>query len=149
MSTKDYLLSVVLSGVYILLTGFLAGYTATWGDPTWWYQFWESSASSAVSWMQIVHSLGVVLAALPIAGLLAWKYRTAWIPPTSIAAILASFLFMLDQILGTWLLIDMDIQPTTCHLLSGGIDTVKVGLILIFITALLQRLPSASKLPSA
>jgi hypothetical protein len=95
--------------------------------------------------MQIVHSVGVVLAALPISSVLVWRYKSAWFPPTSIAAILASFFDMIDQILGVWQLIDLDVRPSIYQLLSGGIDVVKAGLILLLATALLNWLLNHSK----
>lgn len=125
--------------------GVSVSYTATWGDPTWWYDAWGRDKAAAVSWMQIVHSVGVVLAALPISSVLVWRYKSAWFPPTSIAAILASFFVMIDQILGVWRLIDLDVRPSIYQLLSGGIDVVKAGLILLLATALLNWLLNHSK----
>ena len=139
MNPTDYFVSIVLSTVYVLLLGVFASYAAMWGDPTWWYQLWGKGNASALVWLQIVHSAAVAVAALPIAGFLAWWYRRAWFPPTSIAAILASLLILLDGIRGTWLLVDTDVQPAAYHLVSGGIDTVKVGLILLLVTALIIR----------
>lgn len=140
MNPTDYLVSIVLSAIYVLLIGIFAGHAATWGDPTWWNQLWGKGNASALAWLQIVHSVAVAVAAFPIAGFFAWWYRRAWFPPTSIAAILASLFILLDWIRGTRLLIDMDVQPTSYHIVSGGIDTVKVGLILLLVTALIIRM---------
>jgi len=142
VDAKDYLLSAVASGLYVLLIGVLVSYTATWGDPAWWYDVWGKGKVSAVSWMQFVHSVGVVLAALPIASILVWRYRSAWFRPTSIAATLAGFFVLINQIRGIRLLIEQDVRPSTYHLLSGGIDIVKVGLILLLAAALLNWLSS-------
>ena len=145
MTGKDYVLAALLGGAYVLLFSYLIGYTVTWGDPASWYDFWGRSNASAVSWMQIFHSIGVVLAALPIAVLLAWRYQSNWLRPSLIVAIIGSSFMLFDQIRGAWLLSDLDIQPETYLLVSGVIDIVKVGAILVIVTACVRWVTAFKK----
>ncbi len=139
MTGKDYVLAALLGGTYVLLFSYLAGYTMTWGDLASWYDFWGQSSASAIIWMQLVHSIGVVLAALPIAAFLAWRYKVDWIRPATIVAIIGSSYMLFDQFRGVWLLSQHDIVPESYHVVSGAIDVVKVGLILFVLTAVLRR----------
>jgi len=97
--------------------------------------------------MQVFHSVGVVLAALPIAAFIVLRYRSGWLRPTLIVAIVASSYMLFDQLRGVWLLADFDVQPRTYSLISGAIDIVKVGLIFLLVAALLRRVMPFNKTP--
>jgi len=147
LTGKDYLLAVLLGGAYVLLFGYLIGHTLTWGDPTSWYEFWGRSNASAVSWMHIFHSIGVVMAAAPIAAFIAWRYQSDWLRPTLIVAIVASSYMVFDQLRGAWLLADVDVQPRAYYLVTGAIDIVKVGLIFLLVATLLRWVMPLRKTP--
>ena len=148
MTGKDYLLAALMGGVYILLFGYLVGRTLTWGDPTAWYEFWGQGNVSAVSWMQILHSIGVVLAALPIAVFIALRYRSDWFRPALVVAIVASSYVLFEQLRGAWLLAEDQVQRSVWSLASGAIDIVKVGLIFVLVVALMRWAISSRRAPS-
>lgn len=135
----DYLLAIVLGVAYVFLSSYLGSYTLTWGDSSAWYEVWGRSAASAVAWMQLLHSVGVVMAATPVGLVIARRYRSNWFAPASIAGIVACYCVFLDQLTGIWLLADLDIRPGLPRVLSMGIDTTKVGFIVVLVTALLRR----------
>lgn len=147
MTAKDYLLAAIMGGIYILFFVYFVGRTLTWGDPTAWYEFWGRSNASAVSWLQIFHSIGVILAALPIAAFIAWRYQSDWFRPTLIVAIVASSYTLFDQLRAAWLLADVNAQLRAWHLVSGVIDVVKVGLIFILVVALMRWAMSFRRAP--
>lgn len=140
MTSKDYFIALLLGAIYLFLLGYLTGHTMTWGDPSSWYEFWGRSNASAVSRMQIFHSIGVVLAVLPVAILISWRYQTDWLRPILIVAAVASTYMLIQGLRGAWLLAQMDIEPSGYGLVSGAIDVVKVGLIPLLVTALFRRL---------
>ena len=139
MTRNDYLLAALLGFAYVALIGFLTGMTVTWGDFISEDDFWGQSNAHAVAYMQIYHSIGVVLAALPISLVIVWRFSSAWFRTAMIAAIIGSSYMLFDQLRGVWYLSQHDILPTVHHMVSGTIDVVKVALILVVITAVKIR----------
>jgi len=139
MTRNDYFFAVLLGSAYVALFGFLAGITATWGDFISGDDFWGQSNAHAIAYMQLYHSIGVVLAALPIGLTIAWRFKKGWGRPAMIAAIIGSSYMLFDQLRGVWYLSQHDIVPKLYDVVSGAIDVVKVALILFFVTAVLMR----------
>ena len=139
MTRNDYLLAVLFGIAYVALIGFLTGMTVTWGDFISEDDFWGQSNAHAVAYMQIYHSIGVVLAALPISLAIVWRFSLAWFRPAMIAAIIGSSYMLFDQLRGVWYLSQHDIASTVHQVVSGTIDVVKVALILVVITAVIVR----------
>jgi len=139
MTRNDYLFATLLGFVYVALIGLLASVTATWGGLISGDDFWGQSNAHAITYMQLYHSIGVVLAAFPIGLAMAWRFKKGWSRPVTIAAIIGSSYMLFDQLRGAWYLSQHDIVPTLYHLVSGAIDVVKVALILFVVTAVLVR----------
>lgn len=139
MTRNDYLLAALLGLAYIVLIGLLAGITVTWGDFISGDDFWGQSNAHAIAYMQIYHSIGVVLAALPISLAIAWRFKKVWVRPALIVAIIGSSFMLFDQIRGMWYLSQHDIVPEVYHVASGAIDVLKTAVILIIVTAVLTR----------
>ena len=148
MTRNDYLLAALLGFAYVALIGFLTGMTVTWGDFISEDDFWGQSNAHAVAYMQLYHSIGVVLAALPICLAIVWRFSSAWFRPTMIAAIIGGSYMLFDQLRGVWYLSQQDIVPTVHHVVSGTIDVVKVALILVVITAVLIRAFAPDRAPA-
>lgn len=140
MARSDYILPMVLGCIYVVLVGFLSNITVTWGEFVSSNDFWGRSNARTIAYMQIYHSIGVGLAALPVALAIAWRYKVDWFRPAGIAAIIGSSYMLFDQIRGGWLLSQHELAPETYHIVSGAIDVLKTGLILLLLTAVLARL---------
>ena len=138
MARADYILPVLLGAAYVVAVRILVSVTLTWGDPVSSDDFWGQSNATAVAYMQIYHSIGVVLAALPISLAIVWRYKVDWLRPAGIAAVVATLYMLFDQIRGAWLISQHGVAPATYQVVSGAIDVVKVGLILLLLTALLR-----------
>ncbi len=139
MTRNDYLLAVLLGFAYILLIGLLSGITATWGGFISSDEFWGQSNAHAIAYMQIYHSIGVVVAALPIGLAISWRYRNQWLRPAMVASLIGNSYMLFDQFRGVWYLSQHDITPEVYHVASGLIDVVKVALILLIVAAVLDR----------
>ena len=139
MTRNDYVLAGLLGFVYVLLIGLLSGITATWGDFISSDDFWGQSNAHVVAYMQIYHSIGVVLAALPIGLAISWRYRNQWLRPAIIASLIGSSYMLFDQLRGVWYLSQHDITPEVYHVASGVIDVAKVAVILLIVAAVLGR----------
>lgn len=140
MTRIDYIFAVLLGSAYVVLIGFMVGMSATWGDFITSDDFWGQSNATAIAYMQIYHSIGVGLAALPIGLAIAWRHKVDWIRPATIVAVIGSSYMLFDQVRGAWFLSQHDLAPETYHMVSGAIDIVKVGLILFVVTAVLTRI---------
>jgi hypothetical protein len=140
MNRNDYLITLLLGAVYILLAGFLTGMTVTWGDFVSSDDFWSQSNATAIAYMQIYHSIGVGIAALFAGLVIAWRFGRNWVRPTTIVAVIGGSYVLFDQIRGVWFLSQHDLTPKVFHVVSGGIDVLKVTVILFVVTAVLTRL---------
>ena len=138
MARSDYIVAVLLGFAYVVLIGFLISLTMTWGDPLSSDEFWGQSNATAIAYMQIYHSIGVGLAALPIAVAIVWRYKTNCLYPAAVAAIVGSLYMLFDQLRGAWLVSQEGLTPNPYHMMSGAIDVVKTGLILFFLTAFIR-----------
>ncbi len=140
MTRFDYILAVLAGATYVLLISFLASTTMTWGDPISTDGYWGQSSTTAVAYMQTYHSIGVVLAGIPIALMIVWHYQARWLRATGIAALIGSSCMLFDQLRGAWLIYHYGMTLDTYHIVSGAIDIVKVGMILLLLTAILRRI---------
>ena len=139
MTRNDYLLAVLLGFAYVFLTGLLSGITATWGDSISNDDFWGQSNAHAFAYMFIYHSIGVVLAALPIGLAISWHFRNQWLRPAMIASLIGSSYMLFEHLRGIWYLSQHDIWPEVSHITSAVIDVVKVTVILLLVVAVLSR----------
>ncbi|MDJ0919021.1 MAG: hypothetical protein QNJ05_14775 [Woeseiaceae bacterium] len=139
MTRNDYFLAVLLGFAYVFLIGLLSGVTATWGDFIASDDFWGQSNAHAIAYMQTYHSMGVVLAALPIGLAISWHFRNQWLRPAMIASFIGSSYMLFDQLRGVWYLSQHDIAPEISHIASGVIDVVKITVIFMLVAAVLSR----------
>lgn len=148
MARFDYILAVLLGSAYIVLLSFLVGITMTWGGPISGDDFWGQSSAAAIAYLQIYHSIGVGLAAIPIGLVIAWRYKMKWLRPAAIVAIIGSLYMLFDQVRGVWMLSEQQLSPVTSHIVSGSIDVVKVSLILFIVTAILRHVFAFRRVPA-
>lgn len=66
MARSDCIFSALLGFAYVLLIVLLVSETMTWGDSISSDDFWGQSRATAIAYMQMHHSVGVGLAAIPI-----------------------------------------------------------------------------------
>jgi len=140
MKQIDYVFAVLLGIAYIVLIGFITPMSATWGGSIPSDDFWGQSNATSVAYMQIYHSIGIVLAALPVSAAIAWRHTVNWFHPTTIAAIIGGLYMLFNQLRGVWILAQNEISPQTFYIVSGVIDVVKIPLILLIVTAGLTRI---------
>jgi hypothetical protein len=148
MARSDYILAVLLSVAYVVLISFATGISATWGDFISSGDFWGQSNATAIAYTQIYHAMGVGLAALPIGLSIAWRYRMNWRRPAVIIAIIGSSGMLFDQLRGMWLLSQNGLPLEIPYMVSGAIDVLKVGLILLLVTAILRRVFVPERAPA-
>ena len=139
MTRNDYLFVVSLGFAYVFLIGLLSGITATWGDSIASDDFWGQSNVHAIAYLQIYHSIGVVLAALPIGLAISWHFKNQWLRPSMIASLIGSSYMLFDQLRGVLYLSQHDIAPEMYHIASAVIDVLKVTVILLLVAAVLSR----------
>jgi hypothetical protein len=131
MRLREPALALLFAAAYTLLFSKLVGYTATLDIPSWWYPTFGRTGASAIAWMQVAHSVGVLAAALPVAMAIAYFFPQKWLRMTLPAAILAMAVMLYDAIRGYYLTSQIDgivLQPR--HVVSSIIDVAKVGLLL-------------------
>lgn len=138
MARYDYILAVLLGSAYVVLIGFLISLTIPWGDPLSSDDFWGQSNATAIAYMQIYDSIRVGLAALPIAVAIVWRYKSKWLYPAAVAAIVGSLYMLFDQLRGVWLVSQEELTLNPYNMMSGAIDVMKTGLILFFLTAIIR-----------
>lgn len=131
--------AIVLSGVYWLLFAFMSGY-AMIGMPDWWYPTFGENAVSAVTWMQISHSLCVISGAFPVAYVV-----VKFFPQTMlrISLLTASFagVVMLVHVIRVHLYSAKfpSSANEAIHLVSSILDVVKIPLLLLVIVWIISR----------
>jgi hypothetical protein len=118
----------------------MSGISVTWGDLISGDDFWGKSNAHAIAYMQVYHSIGVGLAALPIGLAIALRFKKSWIRPATIASIIGSSYMLFDQLRGVWYLYQHGIVPGVYQVVSGTVDVVKVGLILFVVATVMTRL---------
>lgn len=144
MGAKQTAIGLLAATGYILLIWVLGGYTATFGIPDWWYPTFGRTGASAIAWLQIVHTLGVVTAAIPVAFGVVLFSRSHASYVACVAAGLAMAVMIYDVVGGYLLLADYPAANVEFRrVLSSIIDVVKVGLLfLLAVWSMLRVLPS-------
>lgn len=143
MARNDFISAVLLGIAYVLLIRVLVGITATWGAIAE-SDLWQQSVAHAIAYGQFYHSIGVLLAALPVGLAIALRFRNGWFHPAILASIIGSLYMLFDQLRGIWYMSQLGVAPGLDHLVSGAIDVAKVGLILLVVGAILKRVLVAS-----
>ena len=132
MHLKVLTTALLFAVVYMLLLWTFVGYAASIDIPAWWYPTFGRTGPSAIAWMQVVHSVGVLAAAVPVAAAIAYFFPQQWLRITLIAAGFAMAAILYDAIRGYYLVAQLDafeMQPR--RVVSPAIDVVKVGLLLL------------------
>lgn len=102
--------------------------------PDWWYGVFGLNSLSAISYMQIIHFIGLLAASIPIAGILMlFKRKSAlWM-----AVLLGIFLTL--EMLWEYFSSSLPVASTLSQLLSMTLDIVKLLLTLPLITWFIFR----------
>lgn len=138
MARRDYIFTVLLGAVYVVLIGPFASLAVTWVDPLSSDNSWGQSSVTAIAYMQIYHSIGVALAALPIALAIVWRYKANWVYSAAVTAIVGSLYMLFDHVRGARLASQAGLSQNPYYIVSGLIDVLKTGLILIFLAAVVR-----------
>lgn len=89
----------------------------------------------------------MLLAAVPVAIVVVWRFPTRWLYPALLIGVLASLWVLLGQLRGAWIIHEMGLPHQMAHYVSGAIDVLKTGLIFLAVTALVRRaMPSNNAL---
>ena len=140
MNRKQWTVSLVLASVYFILFAYLSSLTMTVDIPEWWYPTFGRNNVSAVAWMQIVHSLGVILGAIPIAGLLVLSFKPNWNRMALTIALLASLVMLLDVSLGFWRMRQFEVELfAPWKVASALLDVIKLGGIFFLAAWVIQK----------
>jgi hypothetical protein len=132
LRAKRYAIGLVFGTAYLLLIWILIGYTAAIDIPEWWYPTFGRTGPSAIAWMQVAHTLGVVVAAIPVAGGIAFLARQQAMRIAYIAAGSAMAFIIYDVISGYYLVVQFPAAVIEVReVVSSVIDVIKVGLILL------------------
>jgi hypothetical protein len=132
MRAKQFAIALSFAGAYMLLIWILIGYTAAIDTPDWWYPTFGRTGPSAIAWMQTVHTLGVVAAAIPVAAGIVHLSRPQPMRIAYVAAGLAMAAMLYDVGRGYYLIAQFPtavVEPR--QVVSSAIDVVKVGLLLL------------------
>jgi len=132
MRLRELTTALLFAAVYMLLLWLFVGYAAAIEIPAWWYPTFGRTGPSAIAWMQVVHSVGVVAAAVPVAAAIAYFLPQQWLRITLIAAGFAMAAMLYDALRGYYLMAQLDafVVPPR-RIVSSAIDVAKVGLLLL------------------
>ena len=146
--TKQFAIGLLFAAAYMLLIWILVGYTAIVDTPDWWYPTFGRTGFSAIVWMQIVHTTGVIAAAIPVATGIVCLSRPQPMRIAFVAAGLAMAVMIYDVISGFYLAAEFPITVVKPRqVVSSIIDVVKVGLVLLAAVWTLDRfVPSKNAL---
>lgn len=123
MSRKSLIIAVVLACAYIALIPFGLAVTNWMHMPDWWYPTFGRNNISALVWLQLEHSVGIAVAALPVAVLASFTAKSDWWRITLIAAFIATAIFAFDvNLIRLW----ETSQRTSTYFVSGLIDVAKI-----------------------
>jgi hypothetical protein len=140
MRLKELMSALLFAAAYWLLFAFLIGYTVRLGSPNWWYPAFGQNNVSAITWMQIVHTLGVIGGAIPVAVAIVYLFPKKSLRISFVVAGVACVVMLYDAIRGYYLLFQIDsYAPDPFQVVSSGIDVVKVPALLIAATWLVTR----------
>ena len=147
MNRQQFGISVLLGVVYFLLSSYLAAWTVTLGSADWWYESFGQSNISALARLQLLHSLGLVVAALPFAVLVTLRFRTSWLSISLTIGAVASLLMLVEAIRVYFRLSSANLDIAPWQYANITIDILKVGLLFLAVVALIrQAVPSNNAL---
>ena len=131
MTRPASILSIgALAIIHILLFFLLMPFTLQMDIPNWWYPLFGENTFSAISWMQISHSIAVILAAIPPAVIIILiyphiKYRIAVLVASGLTLIIAYDVFRS--------ILDFGMQDSIGFHISTVTDILKTIPIMIFV----------------
>ena len=146
MNIRLVALSVSLGGFYLCLWLLLMSNRLPLSLPDWWYPALGVNDFSAITWMQLDHSLNLVIAGVPVAITIAWRLRSDWKRASLLASVVPTLVMLYDALRGYFgnphadeILISLASVVSTC------IDVIKVSAILYVLVFITIRLWPSNK----
>jgi hypothetical protein len=135
------LTALALGALYFYLLLYLIGWTSWHHWPSWWYGAFPSRHSAGVAWIIILHTAGVLSAAVPVA-------IAAVVIMRREAVLLAAIVGVLGSALGLLSSIDSNVWPLfwTSHPIFVVTDPIKIIAAVPLTAWLIRRISSRSKL---
>jgi len=146
MSLKELAIAVCLGAVYTFLFLTSLQYTIRIDIPNWWLPMFGENSYAAIAWMQTSHSTGVLVAAFPVAFIIAYFYNQNWFRVAVIAALIPTGVVVFDVISGYYIIaLREEMELRLLHILSSIIDVIKIGLILFLLVYFFSRIIPSNK----
>ena len=140
MRLTELALAMVLAGVYWLLFAFILSHTAAIGPPNWWYPTFGQNNASAITWLQITHSLGVISGAFPVAYVIVKFFPQTVLRISLVTGSLAGTTMLVHTVRGHLYLAKISsyaIEPF--QLVSNILDVVTMPVLLLVVVWLISR----------
>lgn len=132
----------ILAALYFYLLFFLIGWTSAQHWPSWWFGVFPSRHIAAVAWMVILHTIGVVSAAVPTAFAAVAIVRKE-------AVLLSAIVGLLATILAVLLSLSPHIWPIVwnSHPVFFVTDHIKLLVAVPFVALFIRKLSAGNGLP--
>ena len=135
MSPKSLVLAVLLACAYYALIPFGLAVTNWIHKPDWWYPALGNNNITALVWLQLEHTVGVAVAALPVAALVNFTAKSDWWRITLLSAFIAAAIFVFDvNMIRLWEVS----QRTSTTFVSGLIDVAKIFIVFVCFAYLIR-----------
>jgi hypothetical protein len=132
----------VLAGLYFYLLVLLIGWTSAQHWPAWWFGVFPSRHFAAVAWMVVLHTIGVLSAAVPMAFAAVIIVRKEAVFLGAVVGVLATILAVLPSL-------SAHIWPIVwnSHPVYFVTDQIKLLVAVPFAAWLIRRLSAGNGLP--
>lgn len=146
MNIRLVAISFSLGALYLCLWLILIYIRMPLSLPDWWDPTFGVSAFSAITWMQLDHSLNLVLAGTPVAIAIAWLLRSDWKRASLLASVIPTSLMLYDALRAYFgNPHNHEISFSLAHVISSFIDVAKISAILYVLVLMAIRLLPSNK----
>ena len=144
MSLKSLITAMLLACTYYALIPFGLAVTNWIHMPDWWYPSLGKNNISALIWLQLEHTVGIIVASLPVAALVNVVAKSDWWRITLLSAFIATTIFALDvNLLRLWEVS----RNTSTTFVSGLIDVAKIFVVFVCLAYLIRLVMLPNKHP--
>ena len=148
-SRKEIFMALLLGVAYALLMVLFVPITAWASEPNWWFTAFGKSLGSMYVWLQLCHTAGVLMAAVPIAVIISRRHQRRQFRFTLLAALVptgAMFLLVVRAFTAfTFAGQTFEPEISVFGTASLWIDVIKIPLILMLLVAGISRISPSNK----
>ncbi len=146
MNSREILKAILLGSIFAGLWLLLMFLRVPMETPAWWYPALGKNSASAILWMQIEHSVNLLIAGLPVAIAIAYNFPSNWKIATLFVALVPAIVMAYDIFTGFFVVMPTEAHEIEIsHIFSSSVDFIKIWVFLFVLVYVARGLWPTNK----